>query len=501
MATKQQKRASYSHSGCTHCKKLRQKCDEKKPSCTACLNQNQECFYSQHIVMWTPRPKKAQEKKKLVKKTPPAVKREPSPPVKPEWTSPATPSLLSETVMRNIPEWTEYGFQEWIRIMQAYRPTSFTNELEMQQFLGFLFLRVKCGMNYPLGLDDRNPLWKSIMNFIPQFDYLKYAILTVSSNTMELHCRCSEWGPYRRKFMDSCMQSLITKISSYETNDEISTLFATVMILYSDRSASSSNKWRLHLRGALELLRARVPEVPGTDDLFGVLRSWFSMAETLAWMSSPNGGTVSLEFANDILDDSPYAYYVDGLVVDGFNTFKGFSQRLVPYFARATIQQIERKTLGKPVDRDMCLQMVHEIRLLQNEHFALTTVNDPTVKEFMRISHKLHCLALELFIHVILLQENIASEPVQRNTNQVLVLLQQIPLFEALGIVVHWATFMAGRSCMTIEQRGIVEAKLGVTINTGVLVARNSLHRLHRYWDNYDEGLDPDLNDMDSIAF
>lgn len=60
----QKKRASYSHSGCTHCRKLRQKCDEKKPSCTTCVNQNQECIYSQHIVMWTPRPKRPLDKKK-----------------------------------------------------------------------------------------------------------------------------------------------------------------------------------------------------------------------------------------------------------------------------------------------------------------------------------------------------------------------------------------------------------------------------------------------------
>jgi hypothetical protein len=403
--------------------------------------------------------------------------------------------------MRNIPEWTEYGFEEWVRLMQAYRPTSFTNESEMQQFLEFLFLKIKCGMNYPLGLDDRNPFWRSVMILTPRFDYLKYALLTVSCNVMELHCRCSEWGPYRRKYMDACMQSLITKISSYETSDEISTLFATVMILYSDRSASSSNKWRLHLRGALELLRARVPEVPGTDDLFGVLRSWFSMAETLAWMSSPNGGTVSYEFASEILDDSPYAYYVDGLVVDGFNTFKCFSQRLVPYFSRATIQIIQLKTLNRPIDEELCWQMLSEVRALQDEQFSLTAVKDPTVQKFMRLSSKLHCMALELYILVILLRQDIASEQVQQITNQVLALLQQVPLFEGLGIVVHWVIFMAGRTCITIEQRGVVEAKLGVIINIGVLVARNSLHRLHRYWDNYDDGLDPEFNDMDSIAF
>lgn len=408
---------------------------------------------------------------------------------------------LSETIKKNIPEWTEYGFEEWVRLMQAYRPTSFTNELEMQQFLEFLFLKIKCGMNYPLGIDDRNPFWNSIITLIPRFDYLKNAMLTVSCNIMQLQCHCSEWAPFRRKYMDTCMQSLITRISSYNTNDEISTLFATVMILYSDRAASSTNKWRLHLKGALELLRARVPEVPGTDDLFGVLRTWFSMAETLAWMSSPNGGTVSYEFANELLDDSAYAYHVDGLVLDGFNTFKCFSQRLVPYFTRATLQTISLKLLNKPVDQDACWHMLNEVNALRGEQFELGAVEDFSMRKLMRLSNKLHCMALELYIVVHLLNQHLVSDKVQQVTNQVLDLLHDVPLFEAIGVVVHWVLFMTGRCCITIEQRSVIEGKLGVIKNTGIFVARNSLHRLHRYWDNYDDGLDPELNDMDSIAY
>ena len=116
-----------------------------------------------------------------------------------------------------------------------------------------------------------------------------------------------------------CMKHLIARMPSYSDDNEIIALLATLMLLYADRSATSTNKWRMHLNGALELLRARnnlTTDLPGSaDTLFEMFLIWFSIAETYAWLSSPNGGTVHIDIANEIVDDTPYAYLIDGLLV------------------------------------------------------------------------------------------------------------------------------------------------------------------------------------------
>lgn len=609
---KQDKRAGYSHTGCAHCKKVRQKCDEKKPSCTACAKMNHECVYLHHIVMWTPgkrEPSSRASKAKAERKeaTEPAAPPQPSPlqddlspissssistdpsisstllstdaaafpptyqdnsrnysqpnlsqpignlatkndngsnlgflfglnedsllsqpgtnpsnasstaAVSPSnfFTSPEsldftnnfesdTPenSSISMAALYNIPQWTEYGVTEWKRIMRGYRPSSFSNEQDMQRFMEYVFLRAKCGFNYPFGVDENNPLWRSIMNVISRFDHLRYVVLSVATNILQYECKCSEWAPFRRKYMDACMQSLIESISSYKTNDQISTLFATVMILFSDRSASVGNKWRLHLRGALELLNARNPEVPGTDDLFGVLRSWFSLAETYAWISSPNGGTITPDLnAMEILDDSKYAYSVDGLVLGGFNTFKCYGQSAVPFFAQAACLKM-KLFQGIPYDENVCFELIQKIGALINEEFDLTKVPNPTVRTAMQSSHKLHCMGLQLYVMHKLLKQDITSQSIQATLLTMTPIIQSFPFSETLGVAIHWPVFMAGVCSAHIETRTIVEAHLNEVIAVGLYVARNSLFRLHKFWELFDEGsTNVYSEDTDSIAF
>lgn len=603
------KRSAYSHSGCVHCKKLRQKCDEKKPSCTACLNQSQECVYNQCIVMWTPQKKRQRKPKgagahtakqaKAQTSTPPQdtgyynnssssssssqpvheqqratlsmAQHLPPPPVAgatiPEvkieyddsswgddssysYSSGFSPSLtvddlffadpeikqavqdyrevpvpashqvmvdeneylnvpvlddppspISDSVLLKIPQWTEYSFHEWDRIMSAYRPSSFTTEQDLQRFLEHAFLRTKCTFIYPFGSDDSNPLWRGMMEAKGRHDFLRYAMLTATCNILELHCKCSEWQPYKRKYMDLCMESLILKVSSYRTDDEITALFATSMILCSDKSSSSSDKWRVHLRGALDLLQAS-SESNIPSDLHVTTRSWFAMADTLAWLSAPGGGVSTKDANEDVLDDTAWVYMTEGIVIDGFNTIRGYSQLLVPHMTRAARLMMEKRKYGFYAgDQDVLYSTLSEVAILERQEFSLATVSEPIVAQSMRVSHTIHCKALQLYVRVRLFESYLNCTEVQSLTNSLLELLQSYPLRQSLGITIHWAAFVTGRTCITIEQRSVIEQLLVEMINVGLKAARNSLHRLLRYWEKYDEGeYDFDTNDLDSLA-
>ncbi|CAN6604066.1 hypothetical protein TRVA0_002S03620 [Trichomonascus vanleenenianus] len=416
-------------------------------------------------------------------------------------------SPVSDEVLFKVPQWTDMAsVDEWSRVMRAYRPSSFTTEQDLQRFLQVTFLRTKCTFNYPLANDDKNPLWELIAEEIDRFDFLKFAVLTVSSNVLEIFCKCDDWMPYRKKYMDLCMQSLIMKIASYRENDEIIALLATVMILYSDRSATSSNKWRLHLKGGLELLKA-ASQSAIRNPLFATLRTWFAVAETYAWMSSPGGGTID---SNDtaLLDDSAFAHTVDGLVVDGYNTFRGYSQQLVPFFSKAAAKIVQRKYCSMVYDdeEEEVLAALREIERLESQQFPYLAVdtnrNSESIKLCMWYSHRIHCCSLRLFYMVKLLGWKLSDSRVQSLTKRTLQLIQEMPMQQALGISVHWPTFMAGRCSITISDRAAAESALNQMIAIGLFVARNSLHRLHSYWDKYDDGeLDIEADDMDSTAY
>lgn len=634
------KRSAYSHSGCVHCKRLRQKCDEKKPSCTACLNQRQECVYNQLIIMWTPQKKRTrakgkgnartilshgasssssnsqilsdyrQQQQRQQRQVPqqqaqqgqeqssqqhlqsqqqsfhtviPELKLEsdddylnadtgsstdtaygdfylapgntnyhrdgddnsPSTTLSYTYSSSGDESFLPEDFMSDIPayrdvpvpnsqqviedetdylnvpvlddppspisdsvllqqvpKWTDYRFEEWDRIMSAYRPSSFTTEYDLQRFLEHVFLRTKCAFFYPFAFDDNNPLWNGIMEAKDRHECLRYGMYTATCNILELHCKCSDWQPFRRKYLDGCMEALIKKVSSYHTNDEITALFTTSMVLCADMAASSSDKWRIHLRGALDLLRAWT-ESTIPSDLHVATRSWFAMADTLAWHTAPGGGaTMDERYVDEILNDSGWVYLTKGLVIDGFNTIRGYSQLLVPHITRSARMMMEKHKYGFYAgDQDIIHSTLSEVAALEKQEFAFNEVSDPDIAKCMRYSHVAHCKALQLFIRVRLFGSYVWSPEVQTLTNDLLRLLQEYPLRKALGIGVHWAAFVTGRSCITIEQRSIIEKILVEMINIGLYWARNSLHRLLLYWEKYNEGnYDFDKNDLDSLT-
>lgn len=630
MELKSAKRA-YSHTGCVHCKKLRQKCDERKPACSACLKQGLECVYNQNILMWTPQGMKkvadpssppsnnssqsqmfgGQQFKRQEAVAAPsrgfapaaasaAGSMEPPPfnpgsvlptapvadsdsqikleqdmrglrfdgigsmgslpppinqtrPPEPQgmtyadilasgedWVSPLVPQqasnmpnpfvrnnsigigsggfdfgnvpLLSahdqplrEEVLKNIPEWTEYGFAEWSRIMRAYRPSSFSNEEDLQLFLKYVFLRTKCGFSFPFSADRSNVLWAEIRRYWKVADYLRYAVLSTTCFILSQHCKCSEWMPYRKHYMERCMQTLVTAMAEQppQSPETTGAMLMTVMLLFADRSNISGSKWRIHLRAAMDLcLKGEADKVPSS--LYMLARIWYATAEGLAWMTSPLGGTSGAEAIVRLVDDSYYSFQVDGIIIDGFHTFRGCGQTLIPYFGMVARKCAEKRQYVFYSNQEEVISALSELSQLENQTFALTSVTDARVRQCMLQSHRIACMALQLFIRVRLMETYVSSAEVQTLTDRILLAVEQLPLREILGKVVHWALFIAGRCCLRIEQRAVVEAHFVQMINIGQLCARNSLHRVLRYWEIYDEGgldIDIDRFDDDTVAF
>ncbi len=363
--------------------------------------------------------------------------------------------------------------------------------------------------------DESNILVNSLLSLEPYYPIVKHIIFAVCSNHLNCQTPDSRWYDISVTHLNICIKLLARKVSSFTSFDEAVCHLAAVMLLFSERAATDSSDWRLHLKGAFglmdnygKLLTSNVS--PAASNLYYLIKSWIPFAETVAWLSSPNGGSLTTKRSlEDRLNDTMYvskSYYLcDG----NFNFVRRCGQHLIPLFTEVTKLIMDKQGAdieAPPLDindiKAKALRIYNDVQDIEGEHFRFRKLKpSDELKKCLKISHLSWCYALKLFILLQLLEENLFNEGIQHLTTKLIDCINGIPCSSSMAIVIHWPIFQAGLSCVHRSHRKVVLRLLTDCCNRGIHVARNSLERLTLRWTAIDEGIPNKFADIDCIAF
>lgn len=458
---------------------MRQKCDELRPSCTLCKKRGVLCEYNSFQVFGT----------------------------SPDGAGGNVVRLAGEPVNQRL--WWYGPFSDWLRVVKMVNPLALSQG-ELFDFLNLFFVESNCLLNFPFLRSDRNPIVEPVKTLGPKYPVIQNVIYTVVSNALETQCKDSRWREVKDQFMDVSYGSLVRHISEGNGFEEdVCTLFA-ILLLLSERSTGYSPLWRTHLKGACGLLERHIdktgysnPDYPianAVETLFCVVRTWFSIAETSAVLTTSEGGSVtSCDTLIKALDDTPFVTRVTGLYFNGFNVAKGYGQDLVPLFSQTAVLRFQKKKnlLTQTEIYKTAEKILSDLDLVDKQSFTFPEQFDDTWVKLLNCSHLLYCKSLRLWILMNVLQKD--KKDVQDILVEFVDVAGTMPYTTSLAIGIHWPLFTAGLCAVKIEHRAKIEELLQYIIDRGAYVARVSLHRLHLWWEAVDFDLDPLQTDVDSI--
>ncbi|KAA8917555.1 hypothetical protein TRICI_000248 [Trichomonascus ciferrii] len=406
--------------------------------------------------------------------------------------------------------WWFGPYSDWLRVVKMVNPLALSQE-ELFSFLNKFFVESNCLLNFPFVRSDRNPIMDPIKMLGPKYPVIQNVIYTVVSNALETQCKDSRWREVKDQFMDVSYGSLVRLISEENGFEEdVCTLFG-VLLLLSERSTGYAPLWRTHLRGASGLLERHIdktgysnPEYPiaqAVETLYCVVRTWFSIVETAAVLTTTKGGSVSSpDTLIKALDDTPFVTRVPGLYFNGFNIAKGYGQDLVPLFSRTAVLVFQQKNnlLTHPEAVKSAKDILSDLETVNKQVFTFPDQFDDTWTKLLNCSHLLFCQSLRLSLLRNILQKD--PKDLKDLLKEFLDVAETMPFAYCVSIGIHWPLFTAGLCALQIEHRAKIEEFLQSIIGRGIHVARVSLHRLHLWWESLDFDQDPLQTDVDSIV-
>lgn len=474
---------------------MRQKCDEKRPSCSMCIKRGIKCQYLNFQIYGQSTPKVKLEKLEVSEDE-------------------TNDKVSDSSVDRPNGELWWYGpYSDWLKACKRVCPLTLSQE-ELFGFLKEFFLQSNFLFNFPFIRSDHNELMDTVRVLGSKYSVLDNVIYTVTSNALETQCKDSRWNKVKAKFMDVSYGHLVKLIAQGNTfGEDVCTLFA-IMLLFSERSTSYSTIWRAHLKGASGLLQRykdrqihtaeaeHDPELKAVETLYCASRVWFASSETAAWLSSTQGGIMTdREDLSQLLDSKEFAKLIPGAVVNGFNLGRGFGMDLDDLFSRTVLLvfDIQRDSISSEEVESVAQQLLTELDQVDQMRYQFSEDQyDQKWTDFFNMSHQLYCKGLRLYIFLKILKRSCYSlKPLML---QSIALADRMPFRECLGIGIHWPLYMAGLCAVEIEHRAAIEDYLQEIVSRGIHVARVSLDRLRRCWEAVDFDVDPSEADFDSVV-
>lgn len=564
---------AYSRKGCKNCKAKKKKCDEARPLCGNCTRSHEECKYDNSVFMYQPNCSTKKDKifKKLLLTTRQrgrlegyeAIKlsieefrrsmgeigaqdelvkvgpRQPRQHLFGKMDSEISSSILNYNLrsrVSEVPSYVQYWMpfdrnrlQELNELLDPYGKYPKKNfhyhedDKEVQEIIWLLFCHTKSCHNYVLVIDPENYcITKWFFHFCKTHPLIGYVVNSVTSNLLAERCGDYRWHQVRERCMDAALKALARTVQDSNSFTEMAICLLCIMFLFSERSAARSNVWRIHLKGALAILRKcdqLYSEFTSHNDInmsldmkyalgmYAFGKNWFVAAETVACLSAPNGGAITERHELNQLLMYTNTDEENGIYIGGFNLKKGYSQSLTKIFIALSDMAIRvREEKGVKisgsagilqsnlfrVEKELALILGH--RLLEDvdqaeaEVFDLRKIQNHKLRACIRASHLCYCAALRIFIFAVLLDKSLYGPEIQVNVQAIEELLVTISCIELSGLCVHWPLFIGALCSPPGPQRSVFMGELKFICSMSAYVARNTVDRVEKAWKCIDLG-------------
>lgn len=394
------------------------------------------------------------------------------------------------------------------------------NDPETQEYIWQLFCDTRACNNYLLLLDKNDScITRWFLHFRFQYPLIGFVVNYVAINYLKVRAVDARWNSMRSRHMDMALHALAQTVEHSDSIAEMATCLICIMFLLSERSATRSSTWRIHLRGALAILR-RCDALHSTlmslglenmsmdtqyaSQMYSFAKNWFVTAETIACLSAPNGGAITdIEESNAIL--SYTSYDIDaGFYYGGFNLMKGYSQSLTPVLVELIQLTFRARQDGGAALSGTCgiVQSMHTDEYLrtsgrkilvklneaEKERFDLTKISDHKLRASIRACHLSFCAALRIFVLAVLLDKHLYGSEIQENVQNIEEQLVATSSVHLIGLCIHWPVFIAALCSPPGSLRVVLMDELQLICSNGTYVARNTVERIHRAWACLDSG-------------
>lgn len=559
----------YSHRGCSNCKKSSIKCDEIPTGCLNCNRKRWKCEYENKLFVYQPDQYTKRKRFKKVKWKEQAIETKVSPTntfgfigelidIYKEYSEERNHGnelkidhqmldckSLDEASMRNhlrVPEyvqhWKPYNkkrcdeLEEKLDARGTRKGNSHFHEYdaEVQEFIFHYFISTKAVYNFILVPDDEdNCISRWFLLFAPNYSIIGLVVNAITCNLLDIRCSDNRWLCIMQRNMSATLDNLSKRVGECNSFAEMSCYLMSIMFLFSERSATSLDIWRLHLRGAhailekCDTLHKYISNVGEKDTqtenaihMFCFAKNWFVSCETIACLSAPNGGAVknveSLKKLLGYTGGSPQ----DGFLVGGFNLIKCYSQLLTPVFVEVILFIINFKsttgillTGSEGILQDLQYfeelkslgeDLVNKVQAVEAQELDLLSIKDHVLRAYMKACNKAYCCALKIYIWSVFLGKSVYGAEVQRGVQTIeeqLVTMHEIMRY---GLRIHWPLFIAALCAPPGNQRKVLMDALTSISSNGTFVAQNTVNRVQSYWDIIDKGGVIQEKEFDSIT-
>lgn len=572
-------RSNYSHRGCISCKKSSIKCDEASPVCVNCTRRGLHCEYKYNLFLYQPNQKTKRRKKnfKKVELENEASKHTAISP-KPNQPSPTNsfevieesidqlradfqnrstnPRQLLErdiccnemneicnenlfTVPFYVEHWKPYNKSRFLELEKklnskgenTYGLHPHENDPDVLEYLFHAFSESKAVYNFVLVIDDfKNCICEWILFFSKKYSIIAQTINSITSNLLDVRSVDDRWYCILQRNMTVTLSNISKRIGECRSFPEMSCYMICIMFLFSERSASRLDAWRLHLKGAfaiLEKCEALYSQISLSLDkldiemryavhMYSFTKNWFVASETIACLSAPKGGAIKDIFRSKKCLSYDVNREGDGYLVGGFNLMKGYSQKLTPVFVDI-IEYIMTYKATQGISLSGSEGILHSVSVsdqqytfgsrilelvakVETEKFDFFEIHDYSKRATMKACNICFCCAVRIFTYSVILGKSIYGHEVQYHVQTIEEQLATIHDIAGLGLCIHWPLFVAALCAPVGGQRKTFISTIQDISNNGTYVARNTVERLQKCWSIIDSGGVIEEEDYDCIT-
>ncbi|KAL3462179.1 fungal-specific transcription factor domain-containing protein [Aspergillus heterothallicus] len=413
--------------GCTECKRKKVRCDLARPTCTRCLRYPRGCIYNLSII--PDKPSKPQEKRN----SPSAIARQPSLKLSPLFSSEQDQFYMhvfgTETALRLFPAAPRVFLQSLI------------SSATQTPHLFYALLAAACSHHGRL---------VDYSNSEPPTLCLKYTTLALSS-------------------LNSTLQTSTEQTLTAET-------VATAMALCTNDVCNGNMAvWRTHLAGAGDLLTTLLKTRSAAGDPYiDCLVKWFTTLNVLSGMSGSHSGCLDLDAISTQPEPSDSEITIDNIC--------GYSLDLVPLLVRMSHLinggDLDIETEGP--DASLIETQLHA--LLTSP--AAPEPSSPTGLSTTELQHThaafVHCSLLHLHRRVRKLAKH--NPLVRSDIANILATIGAIAPSSSANILILWPIFSAGCETDDLEERSLIQERMGYMRKLGLGNFTRAAQLLDQYW-------------------
>lgn len=584
------RKSKYSHNGCKNCKSLSIKCNEAVPKCANCDRRGLSCEYKSNVFVYQPG-KVSKRKRSLLKPSKTDGIAEIRPNTEPALDTMGSKINIAETnsfgiidevidqmrldfdirtsktttgvelhnlecdemnelyengALLEVPGfveyWVPYNKQRYLNLEEKLNGQTtdeihyHENDPEILEYLFHILTESKLLYNFVLAPDeDHICVSEWFLYFSKKYSIVGLTLNSITSNLLDVKRAGNRWACILQRSMSATLKNISRRVGSCDSFPEMVCYLICIMFLFSERSASRLDVWRLHLKGAFAIVEKcdyLYSEISHDIDnmdyelkiaakMYSWTKNWFVASETVACLSAPKGGAIE-----DIALARRYLSYisVDGREdrqtndsnIGGFNLSKGYSQNLTPVFADI-IEYMMRYKSTEGVSLSGSEGILHSVTVVESqlklsqrlldsilkveeENFDFSNVVDYKKRATMKACNICYCSALRIFIHSVMLGKSIYGPDVQYYVQTIEEQLATIENIGIYGLCIHWPLFLAALCAPVNVQRTNLLNAIQAIADNRIYVARNTVERLQKCWSVIDCGGVIEEEDYDCVT-